>query len=327
MFPARARGAPPRLPPPTLASKYRSSPFASEASNSSRPWVARSSLYAVTTGLERSKARRISVRAGSSPPISSHTMSTSGSSITSSGSAVKASTGSGTSRSRPGLRTATFATSRRHPARSAISSPWASSNRITAAPTVPHPNSPTRRVRSPAPTVIASVSLGLALHPLGRRHAEQAEQVRQHLLRAHAEPESSLGEGHVLGDHATVRVEAVEPRGEVQREVGDAVGRSEPRGQHELGRDLGETVEQVELGLVPEEGEVNLLDRAEADAVGFRPAKNRCDPCVPVLHVVDGVVQRAAAHLFDVEPERRIARAGEQREARGVGPDLVDQLV
>src|SRR5512132_1656106 len=139
------------IPPPTAASKYRSRPLASEASKSSRPRVDSSSLFAVTTGFSRSNAARISEPAGSDPPISSHTMSMSGSSTTSMGSAVNAEGWAGTSRRFEGWRSASFETSRRHPARRAMSARWSWSSRVTAVPTVPQPSSPTRSVRSLTP--------------------------------------------------------------------------------------------------------------------------------------------------------------------------------
>ncbi len=48
---------------------------------------------------------------------------------------------------------------------------------------------------------------------------------------------------------------------------------------------------------------------------------------MPVLDVVDGVVHRPALHRLDVEVHRRIVRVQEQLESRGVGADLVEQLV
>ena len=135
-------------PPATDASKYRSRPRESAASNSSRPWFARSSLFAVTTGLPPAKARRISAAGGLDPAEElAHDVDVR---VVHDGDAVGGERGApgGTSRSRPVSRTATRVTSRRHPARSAISSAWSCSSRITAAPTLPQPSSPTRTMRS-----------------------------------------------------------------------------------------------------------------------------------------------------------------------------------
>ena len=87
------------MPPPTDASNRMSTPAPSAVSNSSRPWVAMSSLLAVTTGLPPISASTISVRAGSMPPMTSTTMSTSGSPTTAAASSVKQRAGSGRSRS------------------------------------------------------------------------------------------------------------------------------------------------------------------------------------------------------------------------------------
>ena len=48
---------------------------------------------------------------------------------------------------------------------------------------------------------------------------------------------------------------------------------------------------------------------------------------MPVLHVVDGVLHRLLRDLLDVEPHRVIVGEQQQVEPRGVGADLVDQLV
>src|SRR3954466_15899609 len=56
------------MPPPTDASKRMSTPAPSAVSNSSRPWVAMSSLLAVTTGLPPLSASTMRPRAGSVPP-------------------------------------------------------------------------------------------------------------------------------------------------------------------------------------------------------------------------------------------------------------------
>ena len=71
------------IPPATAASKSRSTPCRSAAWNSSTPTLASSSLLAVTTGLPAASAVVISSRAGSMPPMTSTTRSTSGSATTS----------------------------------------------------------------------------------------------------------------------------------------------------------------------------------------------------------------------------------------------------
>ena len=83
------------MPPATDASKRMSTPAPSAVSNSSRPWVASSSLLAVTTGFPAISASTMRVRAGSIPPMTSTTMSTSGSPTTAPASSVKQRAGSG----------------------------------------------------------------------------------------------------------------------------------------------------------------------------------------------------------------------------------------
>ena len=51
------------------------------------------------------------------------------------------------------------------------------------------------------------------------------------------------------------------------------------------------------------------------------------DPGVRVLHVVDRVVLRLAAGQLEVEVERGVVAALEQEPARGVHPDVVEQVV
>ena len=67
------------MPPPTDASKASSLPAASAASITSLPWVAMSALLAVTTFLPAASAFSTTVRAMVVPPMSSTTISISGS--------------------------------------------------------------------------------------------------------------------------------------------------------------------------------------------------------------------------------------------------------
>src|SRR5581483_11409456 len=147
------------IPPATDASKSRSTPAVSAASNSSLPTLASSSLFAVTTGLPRLIASVMTERAGSIPPITSTTTSTSSSATTTSASCVKTPAGSGTSRSRARLRTATRPTSIRTPARDSIRSAWSSRRRTSADPTFPQPSRPT--LMESVTAIAASLSPGL----------------------------------------------------------------------------------------------------------------------------------------------------------------------
>src|SRR5581483_8136784 len=131
------------IPPATAASNSRSTPAFSAASKSSAPTLARSSLLPVTTALPFCRAVRINSRAGSIPPMSSTTTSTDGSSTTDAASLVNRSARTSTVRCLAVLRTATRATSRRNPVRSAMASRCSSMSSTRAPPTLPQPSSPT----------------------------------------------------------------------------------------------------------------------------------------------------------------------------------------
>src|SRR3954470_24089033 len=147
------------MPPPTAASNSRSTPAAAAVWKTSAPTLARSSLLAVTTGLPAASAPRISSRAGSIPPMTSTTTSTSGWLTTPAVSRVSTPSGSSTSRSRARLRTATATMSRRSPVRASMASACSATSRTRAAPTLPHPSTPTRTT---------SVTPGKARRPLSR---------------------------------------------------------------------------------------------------------------------------------------------------------------
>src|SRR5262245_47685484 len=108
------------------------------------PCLAMTSLLAVTTCLPRSIARRISVRAGSSPPSTSITISIEGSSMTSLAS-VTIGAGTVTARGFSGCRTSTLRISTGRPIRRSRVSLLVRSTRATPLPTVPRPRSPTPR--------------------------------------------------------------------------------------------------------------------------------------------------------------------------------------
>src|SRR6266545_3649788 len=135
--------------PPTAASNLRSTPATSAASNSSPPWVASSSLLAVTTGLPSRIASRIRERAGSMPPITSTTTSTSGSATTAAASPLIRVGSTAGSRLRVTSRTATRCSVIATPARSRTGVACSTSSLATPVPTTPHPSIP---ILSAAPT-------------------------------------------------------------------------------------------------------------------------------------------------------------------------------
>ena len=89
------------IAPATAASKYRSAPACSAASNNAAPSAASSSLFAVTTEAPCRIAAKINDRAGSIPPMTSITRSTS-SRVTSASASVVSNSESMPARSRSG---------------------------------------------------------------------------------------------------------------------------------------------------------------------------------------------------------------------------------
>src|SRR5215208_6872372 len=71
------------------------------------------------------------------------------------------------------------------------------------------------------------------------------------------------------------------------------------------------------------------MELSPASWVGFLlgTTKDRRDPRVRVLAVVDGVLVRLLARELEVEVDRRVVRALEEEEARGVDADVVEQVV
>ena len=129
------------MPPPTLASKRKSTSCFSAMSKSSWPNCATTSLFAVTTLLPASIARSMYSFAGCRPPMTSTTTEISSSSRMSSTRSVS----SMPSRYGRGFflsRTRTFASTRCVPTRAVISSMFSFSTRTTPEPTVPEPRRP-----------------------------------------------------------------------------------------------------------------------------------------------------------------------------------------
>src|SRR5690606_28299169 len=131
------------IPPATLPSKNRSTPRRAAKERSSGPCLASTSLLAVTTGLPLSSAAAMRSRAGSTPPMTSTTMSMPGSLTISHGSVVSSAGSRDTVLLFLGSRTATRRTSMGAPARAAMRSPLACKIESTPLPTVPHPSRPT----------------------------------------------------------------------------------------------------------------------------------------------------------------------------------------
>src|SRR5690625_4158619 len=128
--------------PATAASYSRLPPWASAASCSSGPASARSALFAVTTLAPRRSARRMRLLAGSTPPMSSTTMSAESTSV--SRSSLSNSLGTTSSRGVCVDRTPIPANSIFAPARAARSASCRSSLRTTSVPTTPQPSTTQR---------------------------------------------------------------------------------------------------------------------------------------------------------------------------------------
>ena len=129
------------MAPATAASKYRSTRAFSAASASSPVDCDNRALLAVTTDLPCSSAVRIALRAGSTGPISSTTMSTSSRETRSS--TLSVSIAAGSPRSSATRRTATPRSSSGAPMRAARSGALSSMIRTTSRPTLPRPSTAT----------------------------------------------------------------------------------------------------------------------------------------------------------------------------------------
>ena len=136
---ARMRGTPPQ----TAASKATSTSLAAAAVRTSLPCRASRALLAVTTCFLQEMASRTKSRATSVPPMSSTTMSISGSSRMSRSREVRLSGSKGAWRRRSGSRSAAFFRTSSVPKRRARKSRRSLNSRATPWPTVPRPMSPT----------------------------------------------------------------------------------------------------------------------------------------------------------------------------------------
>src|SRR3989442_52854 len=137
------------IPPPTLASKPRSTPVRKAAANISSPCNASKALLAVTTCLPAAMDSRIMRLATSQPPINSTTMSIDGSVRICFASAVRRPGGRVRPRSRITSRSAIRTISIGTPTRRLIKAAFPKRIFATPVPTVPNPRmrTPTREIR------------------------------------------------------------------------------------------------------------------------------------------------------------------------------------
>src|SRR6266545_4882754 len=338
------------IAPPTAASNLRSTPAASAASNSSPPWAASSSLFAVTTGLPSRMARRMSERAGSIPPITSTTTSTSGSVTTSAASPLMRVGSTAGSRLRVTSRTATRCNAIDTPARSRTGVACSTSSRATPVPTTPQPSIPTLSASPTSPPVRpsrcrrhlarpaarrpsrstsggAGATLTGGLHPLWGAHADHRQGVGEHLPGGLAEPPAGTRQALVIAQDPAVSVEAVEGGRQVLRVAGEAVRGPLPAGHHHQLLVGGELAQQCRLHRVLEQPEVGLLQRRRHEPHLGGLTDDAGDAGVGVLDVVHRVVHRLAGDRLDVELDRGVDRVPQHGVAEGVLADLVEQLV
>src|SRR5450759_3204749 len=135
------------MPPPTDASKAMSTPAVAAASMTSWPLAAMSALFAVTTDLPALSAPMTTSRATPTPPMSSMTMSMSGSAMMAKASSVTRSAGMPSASARSVRLSATRVNSMSTPALRRKSSLWRLKISTTPDPTVPRPMRPTLTVR------------------------------------------------------------------------------------------------------------------------------------------------------------------------------------
>src|SRR6266545_4807764 len=205
--------------------------------------------------------------------------------------------------------------------------PYRAARSSASTPPIDRPTGPNRAFAGQGPPAAASGSGIDPLHRLRGRHAEEGEHVRDGLLGPRRQPQAGLGQGFVVGDDPAVGVEAVEPGGQLLSVMRKTVRAAEFGRPQDQVRHLGDRPQQVELGVGRQQRQVGLLDRLHAHAPLLRVPQDAGDPCVAVLDVVHGVVHAPPLHVLDVEVHRRVVRVHEQREPRGVGAHLVDELV
>src|SRR4029453_5976217 len=279
------------MAPPTAASNLRSTPAASAASNSSPPWVASSSLLAVTTGLPRRIAPRFTQAGGPSTP---HPTPTSGSAPPAAASPVTSVGSTAGSRLRVTSRTATRCRAIGVPARSRSGRPCSTSSLATPVPTAPHPSIPILSPSTSPPVIpsMAGPSCRTApppreLHPLRRVDPDQAEGVGQDLAGGVDQPPAGAGQGVVVAEDPALGVEAVEGGGQVLGVAGQAVGGAlDGRHQHQL-LEGGQAAQQGGLHRVAEQPQVGLLERQGREPRLAALAQDAGDAGVGVLDVVD----------------------------------------
>src|SRR6267143_1642514 len=221
------------MPPATAASKPSITRLRRAASKISGPWWASSALLAVTTCLPDSRALRMKVRAGSSPPTSSMMICTAGSASTLAASLTRGRDfRSSPSRARVRSASAMAWRRRRQPARSSMSAPWLWRTLMTPLPTVPRPRRPILI------SFMAGAKAALGARSAGAQSLETAESLSDALLVLdESEPDIALAvlaEADARGDRDLALLD--QHLGELQRSHGaEAVGNGRPHEHGALG--------------------------------------------------------------------------------------------
>ncbi len=174
--------------------------------------------------------------------------------------------------------------------------------------------------------VVLVVLVVEARHLVGRVHAEQRERVGKPDAARFGQPQAGLRQLRVVGEHAAVVVEAVEHAGEVAHPRRDLLRRTRLGGFVHRVREHRERAQQLLLALVGEQREIDVAERPPLDARGTGLPRDRRDAGVRHLHVVDGVLHRLLGHDVEVERLRGVDAVQQERHARDVGVDAVEDV-
>ncbi|CAM2147879.1 hypothetical protein PT2222_10321 [Paraburkholderia tropica] len=159
----------------------------------------------------------------------------------------------------------------------------------------------------------------VALHALGRRHADHRETVREHLARGREQRDARIALGRVVDENAFGIVERVEFSREFAQIERDRVRREFAGRMREHVRIFGELGDERERAFARQRREVDLRQCVELAAELALPvAENRRDACVRVLHVIHRVFVVFLQREVDVEHEFRVGLARDEEEAHGV---------
>src|SRR3990172_7054285 len=144
------------------------------------------------------------------------------------------------------------------------------------------------------------------LHAIWHRHADETQRPTQHKADGGSENQTGPGQSQVIGQHAALRVENVKCLCQFAGVRAQPLRLAAPAGDLDDLRQFGQDVQQGDLRLVGQDGEVGVADGGKvkwlpssqdcgchectADGVIQRLAQDAADPGVRVLHVAHGVV-------------------------------------